>query len=1731
MSKSRVRRFVLYFVITGILLVSFVVAPLSTLVQSAVAQPADILGPKWVRYGMGSTASSVLISDVRDDIPGEEVIVVGVNYVRALDGRENTTGYTNTLWQRFLPEVWYWAQPQMADLNLDGIAEVIVPFGNWPLGGNGLYILHGNNGSTYWEIRGLGGNSIASSLVIGDIDGDGYPTIFVASEDVTRELEGTARLTAISHDGEILHQTFVWRACAGGLSLADGDNDGVFELYMGDRHMYQGDGSWGKGVRSFWAENLTVRWNHPDILCSSQAPPLADVNGDGILDVIVSNQRGGVLVLDSRTGSAIRKDVSRRDLPTHYQGSVYDIDGDGNLEILFADGDHSSTPDDIAVFDLVEWQVDGRIDVGLNHYGPQVADVTGDGNMEIIATSFNGIHIIDPQTYTVIDEVTGLGGEGEKLQNAVVQDIDGDGLVEIVVSSETGTVRAYDTAGLSPQARGLPRARSEVQFYSERRLGAAEYVPPPGQTPEPIISNLFPSHKAVNVPVSLSELNFTLKDYQDNKMNYTVVTSPNIGSPSGTGVISGTEVSVSISSPLDYSTGYIWEVKVTDGTDWTNRTFSFRTEFEPGSNLSPTHDDPLLEGGAETTEDDLVSYNQTTIDKDGDEVTNIYNWYRNNVSLTNLLLPFDMRSATTAKDYSGYSNDATIRGATWTSDGVVGGAYEFHGDDYIMIPHSSSLGGDGTWSEISVEHWIYFSQDQDGTRTISKIPSYEIGFQTGSNNRIFAGVWTNRVNDEGDPYLQYRGTSSYGLSTNTWYHVVMTYNDGEGVILYVNGIARRSRSHSGTIKASAGSRPETREPVYLGWFDFFEGKIDEVRIYPKALSPEQIYQRYSETKDGLSSNSTLVSEETISHSAYKCEVTPNDGLTDGIAKFSNITSLVNLPPVASNLRFPQRTRSEFALTTENLVAAYDYYDADGDPDNGTEIRWYKDGVIQGAYNDTLSVDSTATSADEDWNFTVRPSDGEDFGTLQTSLSVLIIENDPPSHDNPLLVSSGGTNRTDEDLIGYNQTTADPDGDQVTNIYHWYINDTSMTNLLLPFDTDDAMTAKDYSGYGNDGAISGTTWTSDGIVGGAYLFDGDDVITVEDDASLGGYGTWSEISVEFWVKTAAPLHGTRIVARKVGSASTGSYMVGFQTSTGDPANTVFWGIESAVDGDWYDIWDTTTTVLETGEWSHIICTYESGPGLTIYINGMQSVNLPVTGNIDYDPDEQLFLGYDGGGTSNRYLTGTLDEVRIYPVALTSAQIFQRYMETKDGLSNSSTIVPQETTPGEVWSCEVIPNDSWQDGTAKTSNTLTVLEAGAKTLIPLSGWSVDARYTNADYVLSSTVSSLSLELQATDVNSRVTIRHLNVPKLALSEYDYVDMEVSGSSNARILLRFFLDDGSSFNVAYWKDPDTLNATAFDLSAYSGRTLRGDVYIGLMSSDGLTSSVAITEIAFVIAGEPQPLIPLSGWSVDARYTNAPYVLSSTESSLSLELQATDTNSKVTIRHLNVPQLNLSDFDYVDVEADGSVNARILLRFFLDDGSSFNVAYWKDPDTLNATAFDLSAYSGRTLRGDVYIGLMSSDGLTSSVAITEIAFVVSGEPEPLIPLSGWSVDSRYTNAPYVLSSTESSLSLQLDATDTSSKVTIRHLDVPKLNLTNYDYVDVTVSGSANARILMRFFLDDGSSFDVVYWKDPDTLNATAYDLSPYAGRTLRGDVYIGLMSSDGTTSNIEITEIVFVDA
>jgi uncharacterized repeat protein (TIGR02543 family) len=511
-----------------------------------------------------------MVGPLAADLVGDsklEVIVTGGSYQGDTDGfvtvLNGNTG--SVIWQVSPGGVGAKSPFEIADINNDGTLEIVV---------TGLYpvVLQGNDGSTIWKNPAVSSYNLWSPVC--DIDADGYSEIFVSSGRGPQQ--GYDYFTKLSYDGKVLAQNPTsWHPCWGGMTIGDPNSDGNFILYQGDRrygystsdpYIY---GEW--GLRALDAATLTPLWNDSSILCSSHPPILADVDKDGFLDVIATHQStgsGGLIVVNasngvvSTAGGKYRKGLSLG-LPSHSEPTVYDIDGDGNLEIITC---RDTNP---KIWDLYAWKLDATLPIVCSE-PPKVGDVNGDGAMEIIAPSGGSIYIYD-KNYNQVEVITGLHGARPF---TLVQDVDGDGYNELVVSSSEGYVYCYDTPAPAP----TPRVRSGLQFYSERHCGAAEYVPPPAPL-APVISQPSPSDQATNVPIALSQLSFKLTDYQQDLVDYTVTTSPDIGSGSGTDKTNG-QYSIPVSN-LDYATTYFWTVTATDGQNPRTKIFTFTTESMP----------------------------------------------------------------------------------------------------------------------------------------------------------------------------------------------------------------------------------------------------------------------------------------------------------------------------------------------------------------------------------------------------------------------------------------------------------------------------------------------------------------------------------------------------------------------------------------------------------------------------------------------------------------------------------------------------------------------------------------------------------------------------------------------------------------------------------------------------------------------------------------------------------------------------------------------------------------------------------------------------------------------------------------------------------------------------------------------------------------------------------------------------------------------------------------------
>jgi hypothetical protein len=94
-------------------------------------------------------------------------------------------------------------------------------------------------------------------------------------------------------------------------------------------------------------------------------------------------------------------------------------------------------------------------------------------------------------------------------------------------------------------------------------------------------------------------------------------------------------------------------------------------------------------------------------------------------------------------------------------------------------------------------------------------------------------VYIVRSWDPGTPYGLY-GTTQIPL--NTWTHLATTYN-GFTLSLYVNGVLVASQTITGSILTSTGDLRIGGNSV---WGEFFKGRLDEIRVYNRALTQAEI---------------------------------------------------------------------------------------------------------------------------------------------------------------------------------------------------------------------------------------------------------------------------------------------------------------------------------------------------------------------------------------------------------------------------------------------------------------------------------------------------------------------------------------------------------------------------------------------------------------------------------------------------------------------------------------------------------------------------------------------------------------------------------------------------------------------------------------------------------------------------------------------------------------------------
>ena len=219
---------------------------------------------------------------------------------------------------------------------------------------------------------------------------------------------------------------------------------------------------------------------------------------------------------------------------------------------------------------------------------------------------------------------------------------------------------------------------------------------------------------------------------------------------------------------------------------------------------------------------------------------------------------------------------------TSNSTGKFGKGAVFNGtSSYIDI------GGNlvNNLTSITLSAWVY----TDPNTNYSYI--MHVGDVNTAGDAFSISRWNNTASSGYDAYTVYANIGqgnvdgNYVLNENTWYHIAVTW-EGTTMKFYVNGnLTTTVTTSSLSIQASGNSGYIGRyiDSQSYNW----KGKIDQVRIFNKALSSSEINTLYNETTSTVSTLQVLGDTSCIA--AYTFEGNANDLSTNYNGTASNVT--------------------------------------------------------------------------------------------------------------------------------------------------------------------------------------------------------------------------------------------------------------------------------------------------------------------------------------------------------------------------------------------------------------------------------------------------------------------------------------------------------------------------------------------------------------------------------------------------------------------------------------------------------------------------------------------------------------------------------------------------------------------------------------------------------------------------------------------------------------------------
>ena len=1215
-----------------------------------------------------------LMGDVDNDGTNEIVMATGLSLV-------SVNGKTGAI---------EWSLPgsgttaiELSDLNNDGVPEILQ-------GIPGPYVraVYGNGTIMWTSVRLRGEDQGLFPLVTYDIDGDGYPTIYFATEDRTPSpYSGNVdnyigAISMLDNKGNLLRSTWIRHPCWGGLSLGDYNFDGVFELYLSDRK-YGYDNSSQFGPQAFNAHTLEPIWQRPDLQHSSPMIILANVTGDENLEAIATPiTLKGPIVMYAANASPIY-DYSNLKLSTHGTGTVYDIDDDGNMEIIMGTSYPDNAPMDFVVFDLITGQTEFRPTFPYHtSWPPKLGDVTGDGKMDILAPMGNEFNysnyplLVYDNNYKLID-VVNISGAGQ-LTPALVADTDSDGLNEVVVAGVNGILLVYDTPAPTPN----PAPRTWNQFYSEYRRGVAEYVEPPGPK-APLIRNESPLNNSQNLINPVLRVNTF--DFQKDRMNIKF----EINNGSGWQLIktyenktAGTYSAITNGYVKQDGSTYLWKVTAQDVKGNKNeKIFAFSTYDSP-KNESPwgyrkqitinhtkvsanlanfpvliqLHDyemaghvvqfngnDIMFTAADGVTKldheleyyltEDLVAWVSADLSSTTDTILYVYYGNADATPQENPEAVWDSNYLTVQHleetsgavlDSTSRNNDGTaLYGVNQTATGKMDGGYGFDGvNGRVDLPQVFNT----TQTQFTIEGWAYSGNKQ----------GYIISQRGGSSSGVFVQYYP----VEGNFQLYVNSRVLKMTASNAWHYVVASF-DGVNAKLSVDGGTPVTGTATLTWPAlvtSLGDRSTGGRT--------FSGRLDEIRLSNVARSDGYVLTSYNNQNNANTFFSVGVEERVGSNiTSWTCNgVDKNDASvcnSHGTCTAQNVCSCTGgytgnncqIAPTWSCSGIDKNNAS--VCSSHGTCTAQDVCSCTGGY-SGTNCEIPPTGN-ESSYRKRITIDHTKVS-----------------GNL-AGFPVLIDINDASIADHAKadgsdikFTSSDGNTKLNHEIENYAAghlvawVSADLSSASDTILYVYYGNGNATaqenpeavwdSNYLAVHHLEENATVEDSTSNNKDGtALYGVNQTSTGKMDGGYGFDG-----VNDRVDLPQvFSAPTPFTIEGWAYSG---NKQGYIISQRGGSSSGVFVQYYPVE----GNFQLY-VNSRI----------LKVAASMNAWHYVVASFD-GVNAKLSIDG----GTPVTGSATLTwPALVTSLG--DRNTGGRTFSGRLDEIRLSNVARSDAYVLTSY----------------------------------------------------------------------------------------------------------------------------------------------------------------------------------------------------------------------------------------------------------------------------------------------------------------------------------------------------------------------------------------------------------------------------------------------------------------------------------------